>query len=187
MPYSSEYFEPVRGGYFTAQGFVGIYKKARFDLGGQQVMCFIKWESLVEFCFYGQQITAFQKWESMVGGCVWEERKLFLRARKVLYESVKIRFSAYYANHRVTPNFPITHVNFPFPPHQYNMHFPISSAACGGKHALQLRFPQNPILRLIKSFPFAPVQSLKAVSDTESYNFYKKYACVELWTEVAGR
>ena len=41
--------------------------------------------------------------------------------------------------------------------------------------------------RLICGFPFAPVQSLKVVSDTESYNFYKKYACVELWTEVAGR
>ena len=48
MPYSSEYFEPVRKGNFTAQGFVGIYKKARFDLGGQQVMCFIKRKSLVE-------------------------------------------------------------------------------------------------------------------------------------------
>ena len=69
-PYSSEYFEPVRDGGFTAQGFVDVYKKAKFDLGGQQVMCFIKRESLVEFCFYGQQITAFQKWESMVGGCV---------------------------------------------------------------------------------------------------------------------
>ena len=43
-------------------------------------------------------------------------------------------------------------------------------------------FPQNPILRLYHSSPFAPVQSLKAVLDTESYNFYKKYACVELWT-----
>ncbi len=30
------------------------------------------------------------------------------------------------------------------------------------------------------SFPFAPVQSLKADLGTESYNFYKKYACVEL-------
>ena len=35
VPYSSEYFEPVRKGYFTAQGFAGIYKKADFDLGGQ--------------------------------------------------------------------------------------------------------------------------------------------------------
>ena len=41
-------------------------------------------------------------------------------------------------------------------------------------------FPQKPILRLLYSSSFAPVQSLKAVSDTESYNFYKKYACVEL-------
>ena len=35
VQYSSEYFEPVRKGNFTAQGFVGIYKKARFDLVGQ--------------------------------------------------------------------------------------------------------------------------------------------------------
>ncbi len=35
-----------------------------------------------------------------------------------------------------------------------NVQFPFSSTVCGGKHALQLRFPQNPILRLIKSFPF---------------------------------
>ena len=34
--------------------------------------------------------------------------------------------------------------------------------------------------RLMYSFPFAPVQSLKADLGTESYNFYKKYACVEL-------
>ena len=35
VPYSSEDFEPVRGGEFTAQGFVGVYKKVGFDLGGQ--------------------------------------------------------------------------------------------------------------------------------------------------------
>ena len=41
-------------------------------------------------------------------------------------------------------------------------------------------FPQNPILRLIYGFPFAPVQSLKAVSDAESYKFYQKHSCTEL-------
>ena len=51
VPYSSEYFEPVRKDNFTAQGFVGIYKKTCSDLGGQQVMCFRKWESLAEICF----------------------------------------------------------------------------------------------------------------------------------------
>ena len=51
VPYSSEYFEPVRKDNFTAQGFVGIYKKARFDLGGQQGMCFMEWVVLVESCF----------------------------------------------------------------------------------------------------------------------------------------
>ena len=51
MPYSSEYFEPVRGGYFTAQGFAGIYKKAEFDWGGQQVMCFREWGSLAGIRF----------------------------------------------------------------------------------------------------------------------------------------
>ena len=35
VPYSSEYFESVRDGGFTVQGFVGIYKKASFDLSGQ--------------------------------------------------------------------------------------------------------------------------------------------------------
>ena len=35
VPYSSEHFEPVRKGDITAQGFVGIYEKASFDLGGQ--------------------------------------------------------------------------------------------------------------------------------------------------------
>ena len=48
MPYSTEYFEPVRKGYFAAQGFVGTYEKAKFDLGGQQGYVFHeKWESLV--------------------------------------------------------------------------------------------------------------------------------------------
>ena len=35
VQYSSEYFEPVRKGNFTAQGFVSIFEKARFDLGRQ--------------------------------------------------------------------------------------------------------------------------------------------------------
>ena len=39
MPYSSEYFEPVRDGGLTVQGFAGIFEKAGFDLGRQQVMC----------------------------------------------------------------------------------------------------------------------------------------------------
>ena len=47
MPYSSEYFEPVRKGCFTTQGYVVFYKKAEFDLGGQQVMCFMEWVSFV--------------------------------------------------------------------------------------------------------------------------------------------
>ena len=55
VPYSSEYFEPVRDACFTAQGFVGIYKKKSFDLGGQQVMCFMEWESLVEVVFEGTE------------------------------------------------------------------------------------------------------------------------------------
>ena len=50
VPYSSEYFEPVRDGGLTAQGFAGIFEKAGFDLGRQQVMCFRKWESLVGSC-----------------------------------------------------------------------------------------------------------------------------------------
>ena len=55
MPYSSEYFEPVRDACFTAQGFVGFIKKKSFDLGGQQVMCFMEWESLVEVVFEGTE------------------------------------------------------------------------------------------------------------------------------------
>ena len=47
VQYSSEYFEPVQKSNLTAQGFVGIYKKKSSDLGGQQVMCFIKRGSLV--------------------------------------------------------------------------------------------------------------------------------------------
>ena len=35
VPYSSEYFEPVRKGDITVQRFVGVYEKAGFDLGGQ--------------------------------------------------------------------------------------------------------------------------------------------------------
>ena len=35
VPYSSEYFEPVRDGDFTAQGFIGIDKKTCSDLGRQ--------------------------------------------------------------------------------------------------------------------------------------------------------
>ena len=51
VPYSSEYFEPVRDGGFTARGYVGTYEKAEFDWGGQQVMCFIKWGGSVGICF----------------------------------------------------------------------------------------------------------------------------------------
>ena len=32
---------------FTAQGVVGVYKKTGSALGGQQVMCFREWDSLV--------------------------------------------------------------------------------------------------------------------------------------------
>ena len=43
-------------------------------------------------------------------------------------------------------------------------------------------FPENPILRLMKTNPFAPVQSLKAVLDTNCFNHYQKHAFIELWT-----
>ena len=35
VQYSSEYFEPVRKDNFSAQGFVGVFKKTCSDLGGQ--------------------------------------------------------------------------------------------------------------------------------------------------------
>ena len=35
VQYSSEYFEPVRDGGFTAQGFESVYEKAELDLDGQ--------------------------------------------------------------------------------------------------------------------------------------------------------
>ena len=43
-------------------------------------------------------------------------------------------------------------------------------------------FPENPILRLYHNYPFAPVQSLKAVLDTNCFNHYQKHAFIELWT-----
>ena len=44
-------FEPVRNGGFTAQGFVSFYKKNGFDLGGQQVMCFMELAGFGGGCF----------------------------------------------------------------------------------------------------------------------------------------
>ena len=35
VQYSSEYFEPVRDGGFTAEGFAIFYEKAKFDLVGR--------------------------------------------------------------------------------------------------------------------------------------------------------
>ena len=35
VQYSSEYFESVRNGGFTAEEFAIFYEKAKFDLGGQ--------------------------------------------------------------------------------------------------------------------------------------------------------
>ena len=81
MPYSSEYFEPVRKGYFTAQGFVGIYKKAGSHLGGQQVMCFRKWVALVGNYFYGQQIDRFAKKGKFGGRLFLGKQNVIIRKR----------------------------------------------------------------------------------------------------------
>ena len=90
MQYSSEYFEPVRKGNFTAQGFVGIYKKAGSHLGGQQVMCFIKRGSLVGSWFLWQQIAAFRKKEILVGD-FFADRKLFSEKEIVSDENAKFQ------------------------------------------------------------------------------------------------
>ena len=157
-------------------------------MGGQQVMCFM------ELAGFG-------------GGCFWESRKLFLKNRKVLREKCKtsnlLHTKTFWINLKV---FIRSHHFCVMPSHDFSLSFllnppplPISAAikitcnftfhrplAASSPHC-NFDFPQTPILRLYHSSPFAPVQSLKAVSGTSRFNFYKKHACVELWTEVAGR
>ncbi len=81
VPYSSEYFEPVRDGGLTAQGFAGIFEKAGFDLGRQQVMCFRKWVALVGNYFYGQQIDRFAKKGKFGGRLFLGKQNVIIRKR----------------------------------------------------------------------------------------------------------
>ena len=81
VPYSSEYFEPVRDGGLTVQGFAGIFEKAGFDLGRQQVMCFRKWVALVGNYFYGQQIDRFAKKGKFGGRLFLGKQNVIIRKR----------------------------------------------------------------------------------------------------------
>ena len=96
VPYSSEYFEPVRDGGFTVQGFAGIFEKAGFDLGRQQVMCFRKWVGLVGDYFLANRTLLFKK------GIVSDE-------------NMKISAFCTHTGYGFIPYFPLTHVGFPFP------------------------------------------------------------------------
>ncbi len=58
--------------------------------------------------------------------------------------------------------------------------FPFNQLLAAASPHCNSDFPQNLILRFIQGSPFAPVQSLKAVLDTNCFNFYKKHACAEL-------
>ena len=94
MPYSSEYFEPVRNGGLTAQGFVGIFEKANSDLGGQKVMCFREWVVLVGNYFYGQQIDRFAKKGKFGGKLFWGEQKAIFSFQKVSQRGEPLRISS---------------------------------------------------------------------------------------------
>ena len=142
VPYSSEYFEPVRGGYFTAQGFVGIYKKTCSDLGGQQVMCFRKWVGLVGSCFWGDRKLLFRKTDRLGWECknfgflhtktVWINLKIFIRSHHFLCHT-----KPWFCTKLSTQPTPTSH----FHRTQYNVQFLFLTTTCGGKPALQLWFP----------------------------------------------
>ena len=121
-------------------------------MGGQQVMCFIKWVSLV-------------------GSCFWENRKLFLgitesSGRK--HESLSVlhtgRLRIYFKPSAQTTTIFHFHCN------KDNVQLSFSSTACGGKHALQLRFSAKPDSASDENPRFAPVQNMAVrVCGTNKY------------------
>ncbi len=154
-PYSSEYFEPVRDGGFTAEGFAIFYEKAKFDLVGREVMCFMEWGSLVRGCFLWQQITAFQKRESLVGEC---KNSGFLNT-KTLEINLKVSISLHRFLFFTIPN-------------TCSSSFSLLLAASSPHRNFD--FPQNSIVRLICASPFAPVQNV-AVRFAVLINFCQKF------------
>ena len=56
--------------------------------------------------------------------------------------------------------FYLTHTNFPFPPHPYNVQLSFQTITCGVKHAPQLRFFAKPDFAFVLHFRFAPVQNM---------------------------
>ena len=57
-----------------------------------------------------------------------------------LGEKAKTPIFCTYVNHRFTLSYVFTHTNFHFHRNKDNVQSSFSSTACGGKHALQLRF-----------------------------------------------
>ena len=123
------------------------------------------------------------KWESLVGGCFWENRKLLFGKTESLgwkcknFDFLHICKPQIYSQLSICP-----HQIFSFHRTNITCNFPFYRPLAAASTHCNFDFSQSLILRFIKSCPFAPVQSLKAVSDTESYKFYKKHACAELWT-----
>ena len=123
------------------------------------------------------------KWESLAGGCFWENRKLLFGKAESL--GWKCKNSGFL--HICKPQIYIklsNHVHqFPFSnATKITCTFPFNRSLAAASTHCNFDFPQNPILRFIKSCPFAPVQSLKNVLDTHCFKFYKRHACAELWT-----
>ena len=144
----------------------------------------------------------FGKWVSLVGICFWEDIKLFLRNKKVLREkckkfqflhtiifwiNLKVCISSHHFLCHAKPWFcsKLSPEPTPIPipaATKITCTFPFYQLLAAASTHRNFDFPENPILRLYHNYPFAPVQSLKAVLDTNCFNHYQKHAFIELWT-----
>ena len=94
--------------------------------------------------------------------------------------------------------FYLTHTNFPFPPHPYNVQLSFQTITCGVKHAPQLRFFAKPDFAFVLHFRFAPVQNmavricgtnklLQKILIRWMFQISSEIPSHGFWTEVAGR
>ena len=152
-----------------------------------------------EIIFMGSRLTGLQKRESLVGDYFLANRTLLFGKEIDSDENMKISAFCTQKHLEKSQNLrrctslwcyakPWFYSKLSLKPHW----FPVSAAtkitcnlpfhrlpAAASLH-YNFDFSQNPIPRLIRNFPFAPVQSLKTVLDTNCFKFFQKHTRAEL-------
>ena len=142
-------------------------------------MCFIEWGSLVGDCFLWQQIAVFGERESLVRSCTFTDRKFsFSKMENFQREcenSIFLHTKIFWITQknigshpfRVAPRRSFA-LNFLYNPHHFSLFtatkitcsFPFHRPLAASSTHCNIDFSQNPILRLMKSLPFPPVQNM---------------------------